>query len=369
MTCHLRSKSIAWLDLVLNALGSVYWNKYQTVLILVGQKPKRMFYMKKIGLFLCLLALPYLAMANEDVQGSGDHPLIERVAGSYIGWFSRSDFDRVTIPTGLHVRNQGYESTEALEGEHLRIVYLFDEPTTTLRIMRSYQQALERAGFEVLFSGRSADNELDNRSGINFMGRYSAVEMMGFRPQMRLPTQRSESDVGYLAVRSADGTVLAAVVIFMPARSETPVVLLDVVTTAEMNSEMAHEPLTAERLAADLGSQGRVALQQIHFAFDSAEILSESSEALTEVAQLLQADTALRLLVVGHTDSDGSFDYNLRLSAERAQAVKAYLERQHGIPADRLQASGAGMMAPLASNRSEEGRSLNRRVELVELLN
>ncbi|MCC5902753.1 MAG: OmpA family protein [Halomonas sp.] len=325
--------------------------------------------MKKIASLLLLMALPYLALANEDVEGSGDHPLIERVAGSYIGWFSRSDFDRVTIPTGLHVRNQGYESTETLEGEHLRIVYLFDEPTTTLRIMRSYQQALERAGFEVLFSGRSADNELDNNRGINFMGRYSAVEMMGFRPQMRLPSQRSVSDVAYLAVRSADGNVLASVVIFMPARHDTPVVLLDVVTAAEMDSEMAHEPLTAERLAANLGSQGRVALQQIHFTFDSAEILPESSEALTEVAQLLQTNTGLSLLVVGHTDSDGSFEYNLRLSADRAQAVKAYLEQQHNIPADRLRASGAGMMAPLASNQSEEGRSLNRRVELVELPN
>ncbi|MBT2773746.1 OmpA family protein [Halomonas sp. ISL-60] len=325
--------------------------------------------MKKIVVLLLLLALPYLSSANEDVEGSGDHPLIERVAGSYIGWFSRSDFEQVTVPTGPFVYRQGYDSTETLEGEHLRIVYFFDESTTsTLRIMRSYQQSLERAGFEVLFSGRSADNALDNRRGTRFMGRYSAVERMGFKPQMRLPMSHA-SDVAYLAVRSADRNVLAAVVIFMPARSDTPVVLLDVVTTTEMDSEMAHEPLKADRLATELDSQGRVALQQIHFAFDSAEILPESSEALAEVARLLQAETGLRLLVVGHTDSDGSFEYNLRLSADRAQAVNAYLERQHDIQADRLRASGAGMMAPLASNHSEEGRSLNRRVELVELPN
>lgn len=71
--------------------------------------------------------------------------------------------------------------------------------------------------------------------------------------------------------------------------------------------------------------------------------------------------------MVGHTDDVGDFDYNLGLSMSRATAVLRYLSTEHGIAAACLRAAGAGMMSPLASNRSEEGRARNRRVELVEM--
>ncbi len=199
------------------------------------------------------------------------------------------------------------------------------------------------------------------------MGRYHFVEGLGFRPQLRLPSQRTQSDAGYIAVRSKDGSILVGVAVFMPARSDIPVVVLDVVTATKMNTAMEHQPLKADELNAGLRERGHVVLQQLHFAFDSAEILPQSAATLTEIAKLLKKDVNLRLLVVGHTDSQGSFDYNLQLSSARAQAVKAYLEKQHAIAPSRLQAAGAGMMAPVAGNKDEAGRQLNRRVELVEL--
>jgi len=72
------------------------------------------------------------------------------------------------------------------------------------------------------------------------------------------------------------------------------------------------------------------------------------------------------VLVVGHTDNQGSYEYNLDLSAKRANAVKAALVSSHGVDAKRLTAAGAGMMAPVATNDSEEGRAKNRRVVLVK---
>jgi len=70
--------------------------------------------------------------------------------------------------------------------------------------------------------------------------------------------------------------------------------------------------------------------------------------------------------VVGHTDSTGLLDTNLRLSQERAEAVLQLLIRTHGIVAARLHAFGAGPFAPVASNDSDDGRAKNRRVELVK---
>ena len=88
--------------------------------------------------------------------------------------------------------------------------------------------------------------------------------------------------------------------------------------------------------------------------------------ALSAVAAYLSDHPELRFHVVGHTDAQGSFDHNTRLSQQRAASVVAALVRDHGIAADRLDAHGVGPLAPVFSNVSDAGRARNRRVELVE---
>lgn len=92
---------------------------------------------------------------------------------------------------------------------------------------------------------------------------------------------------------------------------------------------------------------------------------AESAPTLEQISLLLRNQPELKLLVVGHTDNVGGFDYNESLSKRRAAAVVAEL-RSRGIEATRLTPLGASFMSPIASNRSEEGRAKNRRVELVE---
>lgn len=71
------------------------------------------------------------------------------------------------------------------------------------------------------------------------------------------------------------------------------------------------------------------------------------------------------MFIVGHTDTVGSVDANLKLSRERAQSVIQSLVSGHGIASARIVAFGNGPFAPVASNASDDGRALNRRVELV----
>ncbi len=85
------------------------------------------------------------------------------------------------------------------------------------------------------------------------------------------------------------------------------------------------------------------------------------------MAKLLKAFPDLRVLIVGHTDSTGDREYNMGLSRRRAEAVVKSLRDHYGIAASRLIPAGVGMLAPVASNRTEEGRAKNRRVELVEM--
>ncbi len=89
-----------------------------------------------------------------------------------------------------------------------------------------------------------------------------------------------------------------------------------------------------------------------------------SAGVLDTLAQMLLGDAALSVLIVGHSDDQGPLEVNLDLSRQRAEAVlRALVER--GVPADRLEAHGAGFLAPVATNASEAGRAANRRVELV----
>jgi outer membrane protein OmpA-like peptidoglycan-associated protein len=100
------------------------------------------------------------------------------------------------------------------------------------------------------------------------------------------------------------------------------------------------------------------------FAFDSAELSAESRLTLTEMSEVLLEYPKTAVVVQGHTDSTGSEEYNQRLSERRAEAVRLYLIDEGVVPG-RVNAMGYGETAPVASNASEDGRALNRRVNIL----
>ena len=83
------------------------------------------------------------------------------------------------------------------------------------------------------------------------------------------------------------------------------------------------------------------------------------------MAEVLKANPAFNVYIVGHTDTVGELNMNLDLSRRRAQSVAAALTGSYAIPAARINAQGAGPLAPIASNSDESGRQRNRRVEMV----
>jgi outer membrane protein OmpA-like peptidoglycan-associated protein len=111
---------------------------------------------------------------------------------------------------------------------------------------------------------------------------------------------------------------------------------------------------------------GKVALYGIHFDTDKSTIKSESGAALKQVVDYLTAHTEARIIIVGHTDMVGASDRNLELSKARAGAVKDYLVREGKIDASRLSTDGVGYLCPVSTNQTEEGKALNRRVEIVQ---
>lgn len=107
---------------------------------------------------------------------------------------------------------------------------------------------------------------------------------------------------------------------------------------------------------------------KVRFGFDQAELGDPAHQALDELAARLKSEnTNVYIEIQGHTDSVGSDDYNLKLGEKRAEAVRRYLNRQHGIALHRMSVISYGESAPVADNASREGRAQNRRVVLVVL--
>ncbi|MDI3479647.1 MAG: hypothetical protein PWQ14_793, partial [Rikenellaceae bacterium] len=105
-----------------------------------------------------------------------------------------------------------------------------------------------------------------------------------------------------------------------------------------------------------------IVLRNIFFDFDKATIRPESKTELENLIKLMNDNPNIKIEISGHTDNVGSASYNQKLSESRAKAVVDYLI-EHGIERSRLSYMGYGFEKPIASNDTEEGRQLNRRVE------
>jgi outer membrane protein OmpA-like peptidoglycan-associated protein len=110
----------------------------------------------------------------------------------------------------------------------------------------------------------------------------------------------------------------------------------------------------------------KLVLEGVNFDFDKAALRQEDVGSLDNDVATLKSWGDVDIEVAGHTDSMGSDAYNMKLSQQRADAVRNFLISR-GVAADRLTAKGYGESQPVADNATDEGRFKNRRVELVPL--
>jgi len=266
-----------------------------------------------------ILAVSFLTLgvvfAQTDVRGSKDHPLITRVPDYYISNYEVSEFAGFdpTVIGGKEVHwegkvySYGYSRKEG------------GRPISELQIVRNYETAIKQAGGKIL-GGDERRVAAEIRKG----GALTGVYVEGFNGG------RDYS--------------------------------LKIVESQTMRQEVVAD---ASAMRNDLADTGRTIVQGLYFDTASATIKPESERALTEMVKLLNGSPALKVYVVGHTDSVGSLDSNLKLSSDRAASVvKAIAAR--GVAAQRLKSAGVGPYSPVASNDTDGGKAKNRRVELVK---
>jgi outer membrane protein OmpA-like peptidoglycan-associated protein len=139
---------------------------------------------------------------------------------------------------------------------------------------------------------------------------------------------------------------------------------LTIIEKEAMKQEVA---IDAASMASSIADTGSVAIYGINFDTAKSDIKPDSEPAIDEIAKMLTNNPTLKVYIVGHTDMVGDAASNVRLSQARAQSVITALVSKHGIAAARLIAFGNGPYAPVASNKTDDGRAKNRRVELVEI--
>src|SRR5262245_39052762 len=301
---------------------------------------------------LLLVALSLGATTNasaqtRDLVGAKDYPGIGRFGGSVITGYEVKDFDAARMQ-GAAFKDGKPTDERRLEGRITRIAYRTNPGPSILEVSRNFEAQLAKAGFETLLACDTAQC-----GDIPFT---EAVDKLPI-PEMWV----DGFDYRYFAGRkAADGRETFASVLVSKSNDDIYAQLVVVDLGA-----MANKMVDAAAMAKGLGEKGHIALYGIYFDTDKAVIKPESRPTLDEIAKLLGGQPQLNVVIVGHTDSQGNYDYNMDLSKRRAEAIAAELSTRYGIAKPRLRTAGVGFLAPVGSNANEAGRALNRRVELV----
>ena len=117
-----------------------------------------------------------------------------------------------------------------------------------------------------------------------------------------------------------------------------------------------------------IGSAIRISLKSsVLFDFDKSALKPEATDELHRAALKITEFPSVRIMIEGHTDNSGSDNYNIELSRKRAAAVRDYFITQERLEASWIESRGFGESRPIASNDTEEGRAMNRRVEIIIL--
>jgi len=300
--------------------------------------------------------------APTELRGASDHPLVSRYAGAVLQDAAQEGFAAVKLPGSGPL--PALDRLPVVEGRVSSHFYIAPKERSALEVFRNYQAALAQAGFATLYSCEMAACD---KAGIR--ERY-ANEVVGPRKWQAKgvdPAGSIDRDVRFLSARLSRAGQDSHVLLFVAEPNSiwgAPAVVQLFVEPAAMDAGKVL--VQTDALQKALGAEGKVALYGIYFDTGKAALKPESRPQLAEMAKLLQAQPALKVHIVGHTDNQGAIAGNLSLSQQRAEAVVAALVQQHQVDARRLSARGLASFAPVASNAAEAGRARNRRVELVE---
>lgn len=261
--------------------------------------------MYAIALILILLFTSYCLA--QDIAGSKDHPMFNRISGFYITDYSVEDF-------GTHEFYYADDKYITVEGKKTYIYYECDCEDAPLKIIRNFSNAAKKIG------------------GTSF-------EYTDHTATISIKKENMETWVEVWATPETYS--------------------LTIIEKGEVEQE-----ITANSILKELKETGK-AILYINFDSGKSTIKSESIPIVEQIIEMMKQAKDIKLSVEGHTDSDGSNESNQKLSEARAKAVVDEIVKG-GIDASRLSSAGFGEEKPIADNSTSEGKAKNRRVELIK---
>lgn len=262
-----------------------------------------------------------IAFAQTDKEGSSEHPLFpSRIPGYYISRYEKNDFDaaKFKLKTGEEIDVMGkktlieYTRKESEKG------------ASGMYVALNYQAALKKL---------KPTSEL-------LEGNWYWAEVKNGPAQYWI----------HVAGWYGNGS-----------NEQTDSYMVTIVEKSTMD-----QVISAADISSNIKTTGHIAL---YILFDTglATIKAESRPALDQIATTLKRETSLKVYIVGHTDNQGSLEANMKLSLDRANAVSNELITKYGIPSTQMIPKGVGSLCPVSTNDTDDGRKMNRRVELVKM--
>jgi OmpA-OmpF porin, OOP family len=303
---------------------------------------------------------------DSNEPGGTDHPIISRYAGSILVQYGSDNYGTAK----LAVMEKGALILTTVEGRISNKTYLAPMGRSPLEVFRNYQRALTAGGFETLLSCETSQCEKlgvqplisnipreakwtkgDNWTGIFNSGNSPLFHYISARKTG--PNGVVHAQIGLVGTRDDNIETLGRTQQFV-----------QVIESAQVEQGKV-TVMDASAITHSLKQDGKIVLHGLLFDTGKAVIKTESGPLLEEMGKVLKVDPDLKVFIVGHTDNQGTVETNVALSQKRAEAVVEALNKRYGIAADRLQARGLANFSPVGNNLSEDGRSKNRRVEMV----
>jgi len=286
--------------------------------------------------------------------------VLDLPAGAALAAQGETPFASTAIPVGPY--EDGHLPAIAAEGAVTRQAWQFPRGRlNTLQILEPLRRQLTDAGFEVLFEcAAEACGGFDFRFATETLPEPAMhVDLGDFRFLSARRERDGQTDYVDLMVSRSDGRGFVQVTRVGPPEAKGAAV-------APPAAPSEREAAADEgALAQDLARDGKAVLDDLEFETGSAKLGAGPFASLEALAAYLRQNPARSVVLVGHTDAEGALDSNIALSKRRAESVREYLVGTLGVPAEQVAAEGVGYLAPVASNRTEEGRMRNRRVEVV----
>ena len=294
---------------------------------------------------------------------------MKRYQGSEIIGYRAPKFDEFLLPLGpsTSLDPVAFEKSIHTEGLVGRYTYVAPLGRSPAELFRNYKLEFQRLGLVTLYEKAAG--------GSGMFG--STTGLIGREDQLGQILEYNEAQERLLVGKSKDAKPTYYYVFvtaygdgIIPERLQGVIVkdraiaVLVVVTPEKMEEKMTM--VNAGEMSKSLTESGKIALYGINFDTDKDSLRPDSQATLEEIAKLLKSNTRLNVRIVGHSDNQGKPEYNLDLSRRRAQSVVRELTSKYAVAANRLDAFGCGLYAPIDSNETEAGRAKNRRVELVK---